>query len=140
MRTLFLSNRGCAVVLAAVLAAASLCRLWAPTPTEASSRAKRRGAELFAQSGCVHCHGPAGVGGGRGPDLQTVRKRMTRQRMFLQIQNGGMMMPSFGRALTTPQINDLIAYLRARRKLIPVPPRVQQVGALSAIATGPAAK
>ncbi len=95
-----------------------------PQPSvSASSKAKRRGAELFADRGCAHCHGPSGVGGKRGPDLQLVRKRMTKDQMRLQIHNGGMMMPAFGSSLTSPQIEDLIAYLRSKRKLIVVPPQ-----------------
>jgi mono/diheme cytochrome c family protein len=46
---------------------------------------------------------------------------MNKAQIALQIHNGGMMMPAFGNTLTTPQIQDLIAYLRARRKVIVVP-------------------
>jgi mono/diheme cytochrome c family protein len=90
-------------------------------PVSAGSSAKQRGAELFATHGCAHCHGPAGVGGGKGPDLQLVRKRMNKEQITLQIHNGGMMMPAFGNSLTDPQIQDLVAYLRAKRKLVPIP-------------------
>ena len=51
----------------------------------AGSKPKQRGAELFAQHGCAHCHGPAGVGGGKGPDLQLVRKRMDKEQIAHQI-------------------------------------------------------
>jgi mono/diheme cytochrome c family protein len=87
----------------------------------ADSSAKQRGAELFADRGCVHCHGPAGVGGGRGPDLQLVRKKMTKEEITLQIYSGGMSMPSFKDSLTGRQIQDLVAYLRAKRKFVNIP-------------------
>jgi mono/diheme cytochrome c family protein len=93
-----------------------------PQPSvTASSKAKQRGAELFADRGCAHCHGPNGIGGKRGPDLQKVRKMMTKEQIRVQIHDGGMMMPAFGQSLTAPQIDDLIAYLRAKRKVIVVP-------------------
>lgn len=87
------------------------------TSVFANSKAKQRGAELYAERGCAHCHGPDLGGGKRGPDLQLVRKHMTKNQMRLQIHNGGMMMPAFGSTLTSPQIEDLIAYLRAKRKV-----------------------
>ena len=87
----------------------------------AGSKPKQRGAELFAQHGCAHCHGPAGVGGGKGPDLQLVRKRMDKDQIAHQIHDGGMSMPSFANSLSDPEIQDLVAYLRAKRKFVKVP-------------------
>ncbi len=89
----------------------------------AGSSAKQRGAALFADHGCAHCHGPAGVGGAKGPDLQLVRKRMNKEQITQQIHDGGLSMPAFGSSLTDPQIQDLVAYLRAKRKVIIVPPQ-----------------
>jgi mono/diheme cytochrome c family protein len=105
---------GCAITALAILQT--------PPSVIASSNAKQRGAELFATHGCAHCHGPSGVGGGKGPDLQLVRKRMNKDRITLQIHNGGLMMPAFANSLTDPQIKDLVAYLRAKRKVIVPPP------------------
>jgi mono/diheme cytochrome c family protein len=94
-----------------------------PHPVLANSDAKNRGAELFATKGCVHCHGPAGVGGGKGPDLQLVRKRRDRAGILTQIHDGGKSMPPFGDELTAQEIDDLATYLLAKRKYIPVPPQ-----------------
>jgi mono/diheme cytochrome c family protein len=93
----------------------------------AGSTPAARGAELFASKGCAHCHGPAGIGGEIGPDLQMVRKRMTASAMVKQISDGGQAMPAFRDSLSTEEIDDLVAYLRAKRKLVrlphkPVPP------------------
>jgi len=110
----------------AFLCAAACCAILSLTLTQAlptvsaGSSAKQRGAELFATHGCAHCHGPAGVGGGKGPDLQLVRKRLTKDQITLQIHNGGLEMPAFKDTLTDPQIQDLVAYLRARRKFVKV--------------------
>jgi mono/diheme cytochrome c family protein len=89
----------------------------------AGSSAKSRGAELFATKGCAHCHGPAGVGGGKGPDLQTVRKRRNTEAIITQIHDGGKAMPQFGDELSAGEIEDLAAFLRAKRKVVVVPPK-----------------
>ena len=89
----------------------------------AGSKAKARGAELFATNGCAHCHGPAGVGGSKGPDLQLVRKRMKKAQIAKQVHDGGKSMPAYGDMLSSAQIDDLIAYLRAKRKVIVVLPK-----------------
>ncbi len=47
---------------------------------------------------------------------------MNKEQITLQIHNGGMVMPAFGNTLTTPEIQDLVAYLRAMRKVIVIPP------------------
>jgi len=108
-----------------LICAAGCCAIVAiattqPSPVAANSKAKARGAEVFATHGCAHCHGPAGVGGIKGPDLQLVRKRMNKEQIRHQIHDGGKSMPAYGDMLTSPQINDLIAYLRAKRKVIVV--------------------
>lgn len=114
----------------------ALAMMQAPSPVSANSKAKERGAALFATSGCVHCHGSAGVGGKSGPDLQLVRKRMNKAQMRLRIHNGGMTMPPFGESLTPPQIEDLIAYLRTKRKVIVVTAKTS-VAASEPIASTP---
>jgi mono/diheme cytochrome c family protein len=94
-----------------------------PKTVTADSTARARGAELFAARGCAHCHGTDGVNGEIGPDLQLVRKRMNAARVFTQIHDGSKDMPAFADSLSTPQIGDLVAYLRTKRKhIIPPPP------------------
>lgn len=84
----------------------------------ASSDSVKRGAELFATSGCGHCHGPAGLGGGtgQGPNLQDVKKRLKGPAIALKIHDGGRSMPAFGDQFTQDQIADLVDYLRSKRK------------------------
>jgi len=93
-----------------------------PQTVQAGSTSEAHGAELFATRGCEFCHGKAGIGGGRGPDLQLVRKRKTAAQMMTQIHDGGKGMPPFGEQLSAPEIDDLVAFLRAKRKLVKVPP------------------
>jgi mono/diheme cytochrome c family protein len=82
----------------------------------ASANPKRRGAQLFATTGCVHCHGVAGISGGKGPSLADVRKRRKPEEIYTQIHDGGKSMPAFGEQLRDDQIKDLVKYLRSKRK------------------------
>jgi mono/diheme cytochrome c family protein len=99
------------------LAAAVLARtLVQPQPAAASSDSVHRGAELFATTGCVHCHGPARLGTDRGPNLTRVRKRLKPDAIAAQIHDGGQSMPPFGDQLTQQQIADLVDFLRGKQK------------------------
>jgi mono/diheme cytochrome c family protein len=84
----------------------------------AGSDQAARGKELFATRGCAHCHGPAGVGGSIGPDLQMVRRRMKADEIYKQIHDGSKAMPAFGDQLTDDEIKDLVVFLRTKRKSI----------------------
>jgi mono/diheme cytochrome c family protein len=108
-------------LLIGILASLVLVILDSPRTVAGGLAAKDRGAQLFTDKGCSFCHGPAGVGGGIGPDLQLVRKRRTRDQIVAQIQNGGKSMPNFGDKLSTDEINDLVAFLLAKRKFIAAP-------------------
>jgi mono/diheme cytochrome c family protein len=105
-----------------VFGAAVACGSLRPPVVLGGSNAKARGAEIFATHGCAFCHGKEGVGGGRGPDLQLVRKRLKPEQISRQIHDGGKGMPPFGDQLTGAEIEDLVAYLRAKRKFVVVPP------------------
>jgi mono/diheme cytochrome c family protein len=100
---------------AATLTIALLSAVPAAT-VHADSAAKSRGAQLFADSGCVHCHGAAGISGAEGPSLAHVRKRRKPPEIFTQIHDGGKAMPAFGDQLSAAQIDDLVEYLRSKRK------------------------
>lgn len=76
---------------------------------------------MFASVGCAHCHGVAGISGGRGPSLAQVRERKTPEQMYMQIHDGGKSMPPFGEQLSSDQIHDLVEYLRSKRKAPPQP-------------------
>ena len=115
MRTFLQSVLVCAAVVSVMIA---LAMIPPPSSVAAGSKSKARGAELFATHGCAHCHGPSGIGGREGPDLQLVRKRLNKSQINLQIHNGGKSMPAYGDQLSSAQIDDLIAYLRAKRKVI----------------------
>ena len=76
---------------------------------------KTAGAEVFATSGCTHCHGAEGQGGDDGPALRNLRKHLSAQRIEHQIEFGGGAMPAFGSSLSRPQIDELVTFLRAKQ-------------------------
>lgn len=86
------------------------------TMSFASSHQERaRGAKVFAESGCMHCHTIHGSGGRKGPDLSGVGRRRSEAEMRKQIMEGSKIMPAFGDALQDAELNDLLAYLRSCR-------------------------
>ena len=90
-----------------------------PLPASATageSAAAARGAALFHAKGCLYCHAYAGDGGARGPDLTSVSSRLTPERIVTTILNGRGNMPSYASSLTPEQLDDLVAFLTARRK------------------------
>ena len=109
--------------LAIICGMIALATIPPSSSVSANSNSKARGAELFATHGCAHCHGTAGIGGGKGPDLQLVRKRLKKSQINLQIHTGGKSMPAYGNQLSSAQIDDLVDYLRAKRKVIVVVPK-----------------
>jgi mono/diheme cytochrome c family protein len=76
------------------------------------------GAALFRKSGCEHCHGVNGVGTKKAPSLEGISrdKFWTPAKMTDQILNGGEKMPPFSDSLTDPEIAQIVAYLRAKKR------------------------
>jgi len=81
-----------------------------------SGDSKKAGATLFHEKGCEHCHGANGRGGDLGPDLSTVGKRLSKQKIEHQIHDGGAAMPAFGDVLQPDEVKDLVDFLHAKRK------------------------
>jgi len=83
----------------------------------ASSRSQRaRGAAVFSESGCQHCHSIGNVGGHKGPDLSGVGRRKSKAALRQQIVYGSKVMPAFGDDLEPNELKDLIAYLQSCRQ------------------------
>ncbi|ADW70994.1 c-type cytochrome [Granulicella tundricola] len=113
MLTPFKSILNVCLALTSVFAA----RLLVSSATvHADSTSVRRGAELFAENGCAHCHGTNGIGGGKGPDLNNVAHHMKPKEIATQIHDGGKNMPPYGDALSDQQVADLIDYLHSKRR------------------------
>jgi mono/diheme cytochrome c family protein len=105
----------------------------APIVRAYTSESKKSGATLFHEKGCEHCHGVDGRGGNLGPDLSTIGKRLSKQKIEHQIHDGGAAMPSFGDVLQPAEIKDLVDFLHAKRKA-PKPATVPPTPASSPIA------
>jgi len=110
------------------LAALTLALLCSPPFARAlfhgkDKAAALRGAALFHDRGCVHCHGVGAVGTKKAPALTALRKdkKWTPERITEQILKGGRKMPSFADSVTDAEAADLVAYLRAKHKPAPSP-------------------
>jgi mono/diheme cytochrome c family protein len=89
-----------------------------PIPTaQASSKSDRElGAKLFHERGCEFCHGVDGIGTERAPDLSGVGRKLHPDQIQKQIHDGDSRMPAFGEALTSDEIQQLVAFLSAKKK------------------------
>lgn len=74
---------------------------------------RAHGAALFDDTGCRHCHTIGDKGGTKGPDLSSVGRQLTAEKIKKQIVEGGKQMPAFGESLQPSEVDDLIAYLRS---------------------------
>lgn len=81
---------------------------------QASSDRQHQGAELFASSGCAHCHGDDGQGTDNAPSLRNARKHLKPQQIQRQIVHGGKEMPAFGDTLSKDQVKSLVEFLHAK--------------------------
>ena len=95
--------------------AAALCLL-APM-----ANAQEKGAALFP-SNCLMCHGADGKGTPTGKAMKVVdfhdpeAIKMSDADLAAIIGNGKNNMPAFGTRLTAPEIESLVAYIRALQK------------------------
>jgi mono/diheme cytochrome c family protein len=92
-----------------------------------SGDSKKAGAALFHEKGCEHCHGADGRGGDLGPDLSTVGKRLSKEKIEHQIHEGGAAMPAFGDVLEPDEVKNLVDFLHAKRKAPKTPPTATQI-------------
>ncbi len=77
----------------------------AETPLE------RQGALVFQAKQCRNCHSVGGLGGQRGPALDSIATRLTEDEMIRQVLQGGGNMPAYGKALSPPQVTALVGFL-----------------------------
>jgi len=80
-----------------------------------SAEQRERGAKVFADNGCSHCHTIRQKGGDKGPDLSGIGRRLNEDQIRTQILKGGQTMPPFADVLQKSETEDLVAYLRSLR-------------------------
>jgi ubiquinol-cytochrome c reductase cytochrome b subunit len=85
-----------------------------PTPTDylrGRTPLELQGAVLVQNKQCRNCHSLGGQGGKRGPALDDVATRLTRNELIRQVLQGGGNMPAYGKNLNPSQVNAIVAFL-----------------------------
>jgi ubiquinol-cytochrome c reductase cytochrome b subunit len=89
---------------------------WSQLPIPAAhlrgrTTVERTGALVFQTKQCHNCHSLGDAGGKRGPDLDAVALRLTRDELIAQVIQGGGNMPAYGKNLSPPETTALVAFL-----------------------------
>jgi ubiquinol-cytochrome c reductase cytochrome b subunit len=74
-----------------------------------------QGALVIQNKQCRNCHSLGGEGGSRGPALDGVATRLTRDQLIRQVLQGGGNMPAYGKNLAPAEVNALVAFLETLR-------------------------
>lgn len=74
-----------------------------------------QGALVLQNKQCRNCHSLGGQGGLRGPALDDVATRLTRDQLIRQVIQGGGNMPAYGKNLTPPEVSALVAFMQTLR-------------------------
>jgi len=97
-----------------------------PIPVEylnGRSPLQRQGALVFQVKQCRNCHSIGGSGGLRGPALDRVATKLTRDQLVRQVIQGGGNMPAYGKNLTPPEVTALVSFLETLRPKGQLPAR-----------------
>ncbi len=101
---------------------------WSAVPTPVAYVKGRtplelQGALVLQNKQCRNCHSLGGEGGKRGPALDGVATRLTRDQLIRQVLQGGGNMPAYGKNLTPAEVNALVAFMETLRPPGQVPAR-----------------
>jgi len=88
-----------------------------------STALERQGALIFQVKQCRNCHSLGELGGQRGPALDSVAVRLTRDQLIRQVIQGGGNMPSYGKNLSPAETSALVAFLGTLHPAGQVPAR-----------------
>jgi ubiquinol-cytochrome c reductase cytochrome b subunit len=72
---------------------------------------ERQGALVFKDKQCHNCHALGERGGRRGPALDEVAVRLTRDQLVRQVIQGGGNMPAYGKNLSSAETTALVAFM-----------------------------
>jgi ubiquinol-cytochrome c reductase cytochrome b subunit len=89
---------------------------WSATPVpfryvQGRTPLERRGAALVQSKQCRNCHALDRAGGLRGPALDGVATRLSRDQLIRQVIQGGGNMPAYGKNLTPAEVTALVAFM-----------------------------
>src|SRR5581483_11884045 len=89
---------------------------WSGSPTPVAyvkgrSPLELQGALVVQSKPCRNCHSLGGEGGERGPALDDVATRLTRDQLIRQVVQGGGNMPAYGKNLSPAEVSALVAFL-----------------------------
>jgi ubiquinol-cytochrome c reductase cytochrome b subunit len=73
------------------------------------------GALLIQSKQCHNCHSLGGEGGLRGPALDVVATRLTRDQLIRQVIQGGGNMPAYGKNLRPAEVEALVSFMGTLR-------------------------
>jgi len=93
---------------------------WSALPTPVAYVNERtplelQGALVLQNKQCRNCHSLGGEGGRRGPALDGVATRLTRDQLIRQVLQGGGNMPAYGKNLTPAEVTALVAFMQTLR-------------------------
>lgn len=74
-----------------------------------------RGALVFQNKQCRNCHALGGEGGERGPALDAVATRLTKDEMVRQVIQGSGNMPAYGKKLNPAEVEALVSFMETLR-------------------------
>jgi len=72
---------------------------------------ERQGALVCQMKQCRNCHSLGELGGQRGPTLDSVAVRLTRDQLIRQVIQGGGNMPAYGKNLSPAETTALVSFL-----------------------------
>jgi len=90
----------------------------APTPVryvKGRTGLELQGALVLQNKQCRTCHSLGGEGGQRGPALDGIATRQTRDQLIRQVLQGGGNMPAYGKNLSPAEVNALVAFMGTLR-------------------------
>jgi ubiquinol-cytochrome c reductase cytochrome b subunit len=70
---------------------------------------------VFQNKQCRNCHSLGGEGGERGPALDAVATRLTKDEMVRQVIQGGGNMPAYGKKLSPAEVEALVSFMATLR-------------------------
>jgi ubiquinol-cytochrome c reductase cytochrome b subunit len=88
-----------------------------------------QGALVLQNKQCRNCHTLGDEGGRRGPALDGVATRLTRDQLIHQVLQGGGNMPAYGKNLTPAEVTALVAFMQTLRPTNESPARTATVPA-----------